>query len=403
MHEPHLYTAVNMGTTELLLMNTETDQLLRVPLAPLSNWPGGMVNHSWVALDGRTVYICTNATASEPSSAVILEVDIDWEHEAADAVIKKVIMLDPAGSPSHFPEVKQTDLEHPIAAWTHPALLQAHGPTFLPHSPYTYLTNWTDNRIRVINTDLGQLVDFDPLTFDTKSRQTHGINFNPSGRLGLGTGYFYDQNTIEVYRANRKTGVLSYVHSIKLGLPLAYAAFTHYTAWLDDRFALTGTMQIAPTSLTPARGRILGPSVWLLDAHEGNALRIINTAHNPDEPGIFRSASDVAIAGHKLYVGEEDSLDFEFGEDGYVSIFDISDVINPVFLKRLKPGTDLPADFAGGHTMVVTNDEHSVYVSSYVSNHIIKIDTTTDTVAKVFSAADGLDMPHGEFIAGRYR
>jgi hypothetical protein len=48
-------------------------------------------------------------------------------------------------------------------------------------------------------------------------------------------------------------------------------------------------------------------------------------------------------------------------------------------------------------------DEESVFVSSFVSDHLVRIDTSTDKVAKVYSAADGLSMFHGEFAAGRYR
>ena len=47
------------------------------------------------------------------------------------------------------------------------------------------------------------------------------------------------------------------------------------------------------------------------------------------------------------------------------------------------------------------HDEESVFVSSFVSNHLIKIDTATDDVAKVYTMEDGLEMFHGEFAAGR--
>jgi hypothetical protein len=49
------------------------------------------------------------------------------------------------------------------------------------------------------------------------------------------------------------------------------------------------------------------------------------------------------------------------------------------------------------------HDEESVFVSSWVSDHLVRIATSTDEVAKVYSAEDGLHMFHGEFAAGRNR
>ena len=234
------------------------------------------------------------------------------------------------------------------------------------------------------------------------------MNFNPSGKLALGTGYYYDSNEIDVYSAKRGTkkggeGPLKYVQSIKLGNDKAYAAFTHFTYWLNNRFALTATMQLGPTSLTPPSAQIIGPSVWLLNVRKGRAKQIIGTAAAAADPGIFRSASDLVVAGHKLYVAEEDSIDGSFGGDGYVSVFDISNIRKPRFLKRLGPGNGLPPDFVVAHGLNVTVDERFVYVASYASNYILKIDTEKDEVVKIFGPNDGLNSPHGGFIAGAYR
>ena len=124
---------------------------------------------------------------------------------------------------------------------------------------------------------------------------------------------------------------------------------------------------------------------------------------------MYRSPSDVAIANGKLYVAEEDSWTVNphghvpYGEDGYVSVWDIGDRDTPRFVKRLQPGRELPADFRNAHTATPTHDERSVFVSSFASDHLIRIDTNTDKVAKVYTAGDGLSMFHGEFAAGRYR
>ena len=55
------------------------------------------------------------------------------------------------------------------------------------------------------------------------------------------------------------------------------------------------------------------------------------------------------------------------------------------------------------HVISLTNDKRFAYVSSYHSNHIVKIDVASRQVTKVYSSADGLDMPHGEFISGNLR
>ena len=90
-----------------------------------------------------------------------------------------------------------------------------------------------------------------------------------------------------------------------------------------------------------------------------------------------------------------------YGHDGFVSVWDISDRDKPKFIKRLRPGHELPDDFRNAHTATAMFDEDSVFVSSFVSNHLIRLETTNDKVAKVYSADDGLDMFHGEFAAGR--
>ena len=403
-HGP-LYTAVNMGDESLMLINTETDQVIKKHLTELPGWPdGSMLQHSWLTEDGETIYVDTDATEGEPGRVVTLRVDgVDWAEETAELAVVNVIVMDPAGSQSHYPKVMQVDPSQAIAGWTIRPFTQGHGPTFLPFSPYSYFTNWTDNRIRILDRTTNALTETDPLSFGKKSQQTHGINFNASGTLGLGTGYFYDDNRIDVYRVTQQGRRVRIIKSIKLGTDSRYAAFTHYTYWLDDRFALTATMQLGPTSLTPPGAQIIGPSVWLLDVRRGSAKMIIGPTPDMNGNGIFRSASDLGVAGYKLYVAEEDSLDGSFGGDGYVSIFDISNVLQPKFIKRLRPGFELPSDFVVAHTMAVTPDEKFVYVSSYVSNHIVKIDTMTDEVVKTFSQIHGLNIPHGEFIAGKHR
>ncbi|MGI0016501.1 MAG: hypothetical protein ACREBU_24025, partial [Nitrososphaera sp.] len=182
-----------------------------------------------------------------------------------------------------------------------------------------------------------------------------------------------------------------------------YAAFSHFVVWLDNRYAITSTQQAGPTSLTPTGFKVVGPSVWLIDAAEGKANMIIRPAKNPDEAGIYKPASDVIVVGKKLYVGEEDSMDAEIN-DGYVSIWDITDRKAPKFIKRLKPGEELPDDFKMAHELYPTRDGKYVYAQSWGSGHLVKIDTYNDKVVKAFAKQDaGWHMPHGNFVPGSLR
>jgi len=399
----HVFTAVNMSKAELILINTHTDDIIVQKLDTLSGWPNvNMLQHTWVTPDHKTIFVSTDATETTEALIIRLGVNgIDWVNGNADLEIVHVFTMDPAGTASQFPEVHEVNPNQPIPKWTHGDMTALHGPTFLPHSDFTYITHLTDNRLRGINMKTNELVD--TASFYSKSSQTHGINFNARGTIGLGVGYFFDSNEIDVYRAHNHTGELELVKSIKLGNDEEYAAYTHYTWWLDNRYAVTASMQLDETSLTLPGSKIIGPSVWLIDSLRGKAEKIIGTASSEHDAGVWRSASDLNAAFDKLYVAEEDTISDVYGRDGFVSIFDIQDINNPQFIKRLKPGVELPGDFRVAHSLVTTTDERFVYVTSYASNYIIKIDTQKDEVVKVYSAADGLDVPHGAFVAGRDR
>jgi hypothetical protein len=182
-----------------------------------------------------------------------------------------------------------------------------------------------------------------------------------------------------------------------------YAAFTHFVWWLDDRYAVTGTQQTGNTSLTPTGWKVVGPSVWLIDAVEGKGKMIIGPAKSPDDPGIYKPGSDVVVVGKKLYVGEEDSMDATL-DQGNVSIWDISDPNSPKFIRRLQAGKELPENYTMTHEVYASLDGRHVYIQSWGSGHLIKIDGDTDEVTSVLTSEDvGWHMPHGNFIPGQIR
>ena len=68
----------------------------------------------------------------------------------------------------------------------------------------------------MVNHKLNQLASVDPIVIPGYTEQTHGVNFNKSGTVGLGTGYFFDNSVIDVYKSNRETGALETVGQIML-------------------------------------------------------------------------------------------------------------------------------------------------------------------------------------------
>lgn len=408
----HILSGINMMDCELVLVSSETDQVAKAMLPSLPGWQPSACQHTAISDDEKTVYILTDSKPPYGASVVSIRIkDIDWDAGMVDAKVLQTIKLDPVGAPSKFPTVTQTSPNQPIMPWTRPAFTQTHGPTFLSHSKFFYVTHYTDNRVRAfkIKGD-GTLQAKDVYSDGDKTRQTHGVNFNASGTVGLGVGYDYDMREVRVYTPKRSNGKVEVTGKITLGDAKAYGAMAHYAVWINDRYAYIGTMQEGPTSTTPAGAKVIEPSVWLLDVEKMKATRVIGKAAYGVE-GLLRSPSDVAVANDKLYVAEEDSWGklpnspaTDYGRDGYISIWDVSDIAKPKFIKRFSPGSDgLPSDFRNAHTASATEDDSAVYVSSFISNHLVKIDTETDTITKVYGKSDGLEMYHGEFAAGRKR
>ena len=313
---------------------------------------------------------------------------VDWNAGQADVRIKKSLIVDEPGTPSSFPAVESVSRKQPIASWTQPDHTQIHGPRFRPRSPFSYATIWTENRIIAFNSKTNNFVPLSPFSFGTFSQQTHGLAFNARGTLALGTGYYYDQSSIDLYGFIPGVAVPVPLYLFELRHRRKNGAFTHYTVWLNNRYVYTATQQFGKTSSTPWRTKISGPWIWLLDLLRLRATRVVGTARNVHTAGVLRSASDVNIANGKLYVAEEDTLDKTHGQDGFVSIFDTSTPTRPKFVKRLKPGNragkNLPKDFAVAYGLTTTPDQRFVMVPSYASDYTVKIDTVTDRVTKVW-------------------
>ena len=402
-----LITAIDYHTRMIYIFNYKTDDLAIVDPLSLPDWPGDVpLQHTVLSPDGKTLYVTTDNTAVHPAYLVVLRVKkIHWRKNRARLDVRDVAAFDEPNTPAELPFVEAVNDVQPIAPWLLAGGTQIHGPTMLPYTDFIYFTTWTSDKVRVWDSNSERFARVDPIQISGYTEQTHGITFNKSGSIGLGTGYFFDNNVIDRYKVNRRNGKLRPSGKIMLGDEESYAAFSHYVYWLDERYAVTATMQFDKTSLTPAEtDSIIPPSGWLIDAWEGTATQILSATDKPDGEGIFRSASDIAVVGNKLYIAEEDTIDPILGDDGYISVFDISDQYRPQFLKRFKPGEGgLPAGFTVAHSLTPTPDHRYLFVASWHSGYVIKIDTLNDTVVKVFGPEDGLVMPHGFYAAGNSR
>jgi hypothetical protein len=400
-------TAIDYHTRVIYLINHENDKIIIVNPTSLNGWPGNIpLQHAVVMPEGNKLFITSDNTNEHSSYIIALKVNsIDWDAGSVSMTVENVMAIDTPGTPSELPFVEPVNDVQNIPNWMVGRGTQIHGPNLLPYSDFLYFTELTSDRVRVINHKTNELVNgVDPIVIPGYTEQTHGVTFNSSGTIGLGTGYFFDNSVIDVYKSNRETGELHTVGQIMLGDEKKYAAMTHFVYWLDERYAVTASMQFDKTSLTSSKTKkIIPPSVWLLDTLKGTANKIIDDTNHKNGKGVFRSASDIAVVNGKLYVAEEDTLDFTFGNDGYISIFDLTDREKPKFLKRLKPGEELPEGYSVAHTIAPTRDHRYILVASWVSGYVVKIDTSTDKVVKIWGPNDGLVQPHGIFTAGSIR
>ncbi|HUP02099.1 MAG TPA: hypothetical protein VM737_11335 [Gemmatimonadota bacterium] len=389
----------------LYFFDPGTDRMVTFDLTRDPKWPGGAPLHTVVVPDGDKAYLSVMSSETDPLMILSLRVgEIGWDAGTADVSIANVIRVAEPGTVPSMVVPEQTKPEQPITALWKPTNQQLHGPTVLPNGRFVYFGQWTDDKIRVVDVSKDALAAVDPVHEGPLTRQIHGVFFNPSGTRAISTGYYFDLYYVTLFRVDPQLGDLEPARVIALldDDERTYAAMTHFVEWLDDRRALTATQQVGPTSLTPTGTSVMGPSVWLIDAEEGTARMVIPPTDDVQGEGIYKGASDLIIVGDKLYVGEEDTTDDEI-DASYVSVWDIRDPLAPKFLKRLSPGEGLPEGWTVSHEFYRTPDGLHLYVQSWHSGHLVKIDPATDEVIKVWSKEDGFVMPHGNFIVGNLR
>ena len=229
----------------------------------------------------------------------------------------------------------ETDPNQPVTAlWTTSVNNhQLHGPTAHPSWKFVYFTDWTDNTIRVVDVDKDELAAVDPIRDGTLTRQLHRGLLQSEWHTRSSAWLLLRHEPGDPFQGKRAG---RQPHGGQGHPPdgerknKEYAAFTHFVTWLDNRRPITSSQQTGNTSLTPTGWKVIGPSVWLIDAVEGKGKMIIGPARSKspdDRSGIYKPASDVAVVGKKLYVGEEDSMDRTIDNAGYISIWDITDIL----------------------------------------------------------------------------
>ncbi len=410
-----LVTAIDYSTRNIYIFNYENDGMITIKQSEIQGWNWDVpLQHTAIEAGGKHMWVTADATLNEPPRVVRLSIKkLNWDDNTAKLKVESVSEVGGVGEPATYvkPETVSGSLQA-TPGWLQPSMTQVHAFTFLPFSDFMYTTEFPTDKMHILKNSENKTVLKNTVQIVGWTEQTHGVMFNSSGSVGLGVGYFFDNGKLDVYHPNRITGELVPKAQIEMKIvgpngENFVAAMTHLVAWLDERYAVTATMQWDKTSLTPLDvDGIIGPSVWLIDVVDMVATKIIDQATNMGGSGVFRSASDVAVVNGKLYIAEEDSIRFDDindSVDGFISVFDISDRLNPVFLKRLEPGVDLPVGYRIAHTFSPSVDGRFIMVGSWMSGYVIKIDTYNDTVAHVWGPVDGLVMPHGLFSAGSLR
>lgn len=412
----------DIADDELAFINVDTDDLIQVPYCDIDGWlycsSSGYTQHTAIdPLDPKIIYVSTVSNGDQvPASVVSVTYDkIDWDGGTVSGlrVLGTAVYADP-DEPSDFDySIAQIEPSQPIQSWASPARSQVHGPTFRPGKPnIVYWGTWTNDDVIAISTKPnGEIKNIAAESYGVLSEYVHGFFFNPSGDKAIGATYWFDNPFVSLFDFGRGGSVFPTAAS-EVFLDNGdgtYGSFTHYASWLDDRYAYVATMQLGSTSLS-GEYPVSGPGVYLVDAESGTATRVASTSQNKNSEGVWNSGSDAVIANGKLYVSEEETLDGNFPQEGVgsVGVFDINDDRSLSWIKRIvfNSGDGMPQGFKVGHgSQVVTGGDGKeyVFVASYASNHIIKIDTETDAVVKFWDESDGLNVPHGGFASGSYR
>ncbi len=357
----------------LIFIDVATDRTWSLPFSMIS---GGVLEgqpmHAVLALDKNRAYVTMGGNDKLPLRLAVLK--LDWSTGSPTATLVKTVEVLAANTAATGMMAGMTDM----AA----AMQEGHGPHLTSNGRYILFSELNNNRLRVFNTQTDEFVGA-PLAHPTL-KTPHGVYPNRSMTRAMSTQYELNGNEVSVWKLNPATGALAFDKAVKMSDGPTQCAYTHTAAWLDeDRFYTNCTQEANQGALNTSER-----SVWLVDAAKGTAKAVLKASD------LLEGVSDVAIAQGKLYVAEG-NIAKTGTPPGHVSIWNIKDNLKPVFIKRFSAGKGLPAGYADTHELAVTPDSRYVFAESFRSGYVIKIDAKTDAVAKIWSAAEGVSMPHG--------
>ena len=366
--------------TSLNILDTQTNELFKFPLQSISGGPiNGQPMHSAVQENGKKVYITMGGNQKLPTRIAVIT--LNWLNGKPLPSLSKTIELLPAGTLGN--EANGASC-HP----GEPGIRQeGHGPQITKDGQYLLFSELQNNQVVAINTTT------DTISSSTPSSETtfapHGLYPNPSGTRAVSPHYWLDENKVSIWKINQTNGELSFEENIELKRKDFEGSYLHTARWLDDDKFITNATQ------DPEQGNHKSQrSVWLVDTQSKQSTPILNG------DDLLEGASDAIIANNKLYVAEGNIAKFLSGQDApsNLSIWNLSNPLRPTFVKRLSPGTGLPDNFSNAHSLAKTKDDKQIYLESFSSNYLIKINTKSDEVVATFDAENGLIATHGIYI-----
>jgi hypothetical protein len=203
--------------------------------------------------------------------------------------------------------------------------------------------------------------------------------------------YWFDRYKVALWNMDPQTGELTFRDSIALSDGDLRGSYQHTIRWLDgDSFLVSVTQERTQGDGKSEQG------VWYVNVPKRMVKSILRAKD------LMEGVSDLFVSNKRLFVAEGNVAQVLAKEaaPGHVSVWDISNPLVPLFLKRFSAGDPLPSDFSNAHNLGGTSDGKFVYVESFSSNYMIKIDVEKLSVVRTYGKLEGMDVPHGIYLQG---
>ncbi|OQW49150.1 MAG: hypothetical protein A4S09_03545 [Proteobacteria bacterium SG_bin7] len=377
------------------------------PFADITGGPvDGQPVHTVLHPNKKVAYVTMSGNTTLPLRLLII--DLNWKNGVPKATLAQSVQILPAKTK----DVSDAYCCRKKEMMGDPYTQEGHGPQITDDGKYLVFSVLTSNQLRVFDTESKKLVGT-PIS-GSGLKGPHGFYPNPSATKAATTQYEMNGDKVFILDFDKATGKASIKHVVKLvsntkGKKVR-GAYTHTIRWLDDTHFFVNAGQ-DPDQGTP---NAFEASVWMVDlsGNKPKALLAVGkskSAHGED--GVQEGVSDNAIANGKLYNAEGNFRKFLDGKlvPGSISVFKIdkNDPSKLSYVTRIKPRKieekacdknevcrNLPPDYSNAHELIRTPDEKFVFVTSFSSNYLLKIDTSNDSVAQVWF----MKAPHGFYI-----